>query len=162
LQGEAVIRFPRVVLIVCAGALSACAHAPPDQSQAIARALVGQWEHQTGDAECPGTSSEAYRANGTYTATSTSCDLTSDGFGIFRYGWYVARQHVCYVGVEEQYKDEVKRPKLYREMYLAAVKEGFVEDRCVLRVLRVTTNAIEMVATGADSKPFTMRRKRWL
>jgi hypothetical protein len=140
-------------------ALCACASTPRDRSADFARALVGQWEYDHDDPECPGHSYEAYRSNGTYTVTSDGCDLTSDGFGIFRYGWYVAREHLCSVHVEEQYSDTVKRPRLYREKFLAMAKEGFVEARCFEKIVGITPRTITL--QKPDGRTVTMKRSAW-
>src|SRR5688572_10477550 len=98
-------------LAICA---AGCQSAPPYDNQAIARTLVGQWTYEQNEDGCRHTYLEAYRVDGTLTATAESCDITSDGFGNFRYGWYVAKGHICFVDIREQYEDNVKRPNYYR------------------------------------------------
>ncbi len=150
---------PVLIAVLCP-MLSSCASTPRDRSPDFARALVGQWEYDHNDPECPGHSSEAYRANGTYTSTSSNCDLQSDGFGRFRYGWYVAREHICMVDIEEQESGRVKRPRLYRAQFLSLVKEGFVEDRCFEKIVGMTPRTITL--QKPDGRVVTMKRSRWL
>jgi len=146
--------------VAAAAALAGCATTPRDDSDAMARALVGKWVYERNDDGCASTTYEEYRADGRLTSTIDSCDIISDGFGIFIYGWYIADEHLCLVEIEEQFKDEVKRPKYYREKYLEAVKRGYSDTSCHWRVDKVTARTITMVPRDPD-KPFTMRRRGW-
>jgi hypothetical protein len=149
----------RAACAALAAALASCATTPRDRSADFARALVGQWEYEHDDPECPGHSSEAYRANGTYTATSSNCHLESDSFH-FHYGWYVAREHLCIVNIEEQHSDLVKRPRFYRDRFLALSRNGFVEDRCHEKFQSVSARTITL--TDRNGRTTTMKRRRWL
>ena len=153
---------PNYLVIAAAGAaLAGCTTTPRDDSDAMARALVGEWVYERNDDGCASTTLEEYRADGRYTSTVESCDIVSDGFGIFDYGWYIANEHLCFVEIEEQYKDTVKRPKYYREKYLDAVKRGYTDDHCFWRVGKITARTITMIPRDPERKPFTMRRESW-
>jgi hypothetical protein len=108
---------------------AACHTTPRDDSDAIARALVGEWQYDYGGEVCPGNAIVGYRANGTVTTTFGDCRLDSDGFGRYVYGWYVVDETLCVFELEEEFDDIAKgvsRPKLYRQLYQAKVREGFV------------------------------------
>jgi len=152
----------RLVITAPVALIAACQSSPPEDSQYIARALVGQWVYESNDHDCRYVYYEAFRSDGTMTSTSSGCDMTSDGFGIFDYGWYVAEGHVCMVHIEEQHKDEKKRPVFYREKFLERVKLGFVESSCRWRVEKVTPTTISIVPRDPALKPFTMKREHWL
>jgi hypothetical protein len=141
-------------------ALAACQSAPRDRSEYFARMLVGQWEYESGPPDCRGFTSEAYRADGTFTHTSSDCDIVSDGFGRYRYGWYVAREHLCLVHIEAQQSDQVKRPAFYRARFLEMVAEGFVADRCHGKIQKVTPRTITLQEPTGEV--VVMQRSRWL
>jgi hypothetical protein len=156
------MKSQRLVWLVLALYLQGCESAPPFRNEAIARALVGQWVYDRSEPDCQRTSYDAFRTDGTMTSTDESCDIISDGFGIFDYGWYVADGHVCFVDVEEQRTDSVKRPAHYREKFHELVKRGFVEESCIWKVVRMTPATISIVPRNPESPPFTMKRESWL
>lgn len=106
----------------------------------------------------------AFRSDGTYTQTSESCGLVDDGFGYFYYGWYVANEHICFVAIEEQIKDEEPRLSEYKKIFREARSEGYVEKRCRWKVERIERNKISITETYLDGETnaFTMERRRWL
>ena len=150
-------------LLAMAGAalLAGCTATPRDDSDAVRRALVGKWVYERNDDGCESTTYTVYRADGRLTSTVESCDWVSDGFGNFDYGWYVANEHLCFVEIEEQFKDKVKRPKYYREKYLEVVKRGYSDDNCYWRVAKITARTITVVPRDPELKPFTMKRGSW-
>jgi hypothetical protein len=148
-----------VVGVFCAG----CQVAPHDDSTAIARRLVGMWEYDYGGEQCPGNAILGLRANGTLTSTFGDCEMDSDGFGRYVYGWYVVDDRVCFIELDEEFDDLAKgaspRPALYRRLYEALVREGFVEGRCDWKVLRSSGKEIVIDPDG-EAPPHTMRPHR--
>ena len=150
------------LLLLTALGAAACAPVPRDESAAIARVLVGRWQYEYGDPDCRGFAQDGFRSNGTFTTTSSDCNLIDDGFGNYHYGWYVAREHLCYVEVAEEMEDKSrgreKRRALYRARFLAMVKEGFVEDRCGQRVIEARTSRVVLETRSGER--ITMKRDR--
>ena len=141
---------------------SACQTTLPDDSDAIARALVGLWQYDYGEEDCPGNAIMGFRADGKVTSTSGDCQLDSDGFGEYTYGWYVADGAICTFEIEEEFADRAagrSRPKLYRRLYLAKVKEGFVGERCDWKVLKFSRREI-VFDPGGERPLITMKRYR--
>jgi len=126
-----------------------------DNTQTISNILVGDWEWETDNNGCSSLESMVFRANGTFTSTSESCDLTSDGFGLLSYGWYIANDYVCFTHDERQQYDKKPRKSEYKKLFLAKVKEGYVKERCNWRVKHYSRKEIE-IEIGAKS--FTMIR----
>ena len=144
-------------------ALTSCGIAPNvRQDDAIARALVGQWEWIEGDPDCPRDESWAFRTDGTYTVTSSSCSLESDGFGFFSYGWYIADGHVCFADIAVDPDDRHRTANRYKQQFLSKVAAGFDSERCRWRVEKVLHRSIEIARTDESGESFVMERSRWL
>lgn len=152
---------PCILVIALAVSLAACATTPRDDSAYLTRILVGSWVEEDDDPECPSTALYKFRDDGKYTVTHESCDLISDGFGRFHFGWYIAKNHLCLVDVEEEFADEVKRPGLYRERFREQLRRGFVEEHCSTRIEDVTARTVRLVPRSPDARPTLMRRQRW-
>jgi hypothetical protein len=145
--------------------LVSCTTMPQDRSASISRALVGQWEWERPSliGDCSYLENIAFRANGTLTSTSESCDFADDGFGLFSYGWYVANETICFTEDSRQYEDEIKRNAEYKLHFMSQVKEGYVAERCHWKVKRITTKSIDIEIDSTDNQEnFTMFRRRWL
>jgi len=136
-----------------------CESSASDSSQKISRILVGEWEWETNYNNCHSLENMAFRSNGTLTSTSESCEIDSDGFGLFSYGWYVANDHICFTHDERQYHDENPRKSEYKKLFLEQLKEGYVQERCNWKVKRYSKKEIEI---EVQNKSFTMVRHRWL
>jgi hypothetical protein len=147
--------FPFSILFA---ALAGCASASRDRSNDIARLLVGKWTYDDSDPDCRSIAYQEYSANGTYSETSENCGLVSDGFGHFHFGWYVAENHVCFVNVEEEFSDQVKRPAFYRERFQEMVKSGFVAERCPWFVESVTPRTMTVQVRGESPRTVTLKR----
>ena len=144
--------------LACAG----CETTPRDDSDAIARTLVGMWEYDFGGEQCPGNALLGLRADGKLTSTFGDCEMDSDGFGRYVYGWYVVNETVCFFELEEEFDDLAKgesRPKLYRRLYLEKVREAFVAERCGWKVVRFSRKEIVIDPEG-EAPPLTMRPNR--
>lgn len=148
-----------------AGFLAACATTHQDRSASISRALVGQWEwvsHQP-ERDCSYLENMAFRSNGTLTRTSDGCGFSSDGFGIFSYGWYVANEYLCFTDDERQYTDEVPRNSEYKSHFMEQVNERYVKERCYWKIKRISRRKIEVeIDRDGYQEAFVMHRRRWL
>jgi hypothetical protein len=144
--------------------LSGCTTTTKDNSKRLEKYFVGEWEWEQGRADCKEYVSMAFRGNGTHTRTSSSCDIEDDGFGIFTYGWFVANNHLCFVHIEEQYKDEKPRKDLYKKLFLEQVDKGFNKAICYWKIEQIERNRITITYIIDENNPveFTMIRKRWL
>lgn len=151
----------RILFALMSLACVACETTRGHDDADLQRQMVGQWQYDRDEDGCAMHAYVAYRGDGTLTATYESCDMISDGFGRFTYGWYVADGHLCFVEIEEQYKDQVKRPKQYRKAFIEKAKRGFVEEDCPWRVGRMTAKTMEILPRHPESKPFKMRRENW-
>lgn len=147
-----------IIFVVLAVIFNGKSHAS-ENAQKISRILVGEWEWETNNNGCYSLESMAFRSNGTLTSTSESCDMYSDGFGLFSYGWYVANEYICFTHDERQFHDEKPRRAEYRKVFLARVKEGYVDERCSWKIKRYSKKEIEI---EVDGKSFKMIRHRWL
>jgi hypothetical protein len=83
--------------------------------------------------------------------------MFDDGFDL-HYGWYVARNHVCFVHVEEEFSDEVKRPAFYRERFQEMVESGFVAERCPWFVESVTPRTMTIQVRGESPETLMLQR----
>jgi hypothetical protein len=149
------------VILIC---LCGCTTATKNTSSKLAHLFIGQWEWEEGPKECSSLVNMAFRRDGTYTRTSESCDFADDGFGNFYYGWFVANEHLCFVSIEEQFKDEGPRKKLYKELFHNKIQEGFKEENCSWKIEIANKNKITITEKYNDSESttFTMVRKKWL
>lgn len=155
----------KIVIVLILGCLFlGCASTPRDNSRQIESRIVGQWEWEEGPAECTNLVSMAFKSNGTYTLTSESCNFADDGFGNFYYGWYVANNHICFVSIEEQFKDEKPRVALYKKLYREERKKGFDPAKCTWRISKIESSKITIIETDDKAQPtsFAMVRRRWL
>lgn len=141
-----------------------CAPTPRDNSKQIESRIVGQWEWEEGPVECTNSVSIAFKSSGTYTRTSENCDFADDGFGNFYYGWYVANNHICFVSIEEQFKDESQRAELYKELYRDEKNKGFDQAKCTWRIEKMESSKITIIETDhqKQSTSFIMVRRSWL
>ncbi len=147
-----------IILVLLAVILNSRSHAS-ENAQVISRILVGEWEWETNNNGCHSFENMAFRGDGTLTSTSESCDMASDGFGLFSYGWYVANEYICFTDDERQHHDEKPRKSEYRKLFLAQVKEGYVKERCNWKVKRYSKKTIEI---EVNNESFTMVRSGWL
>jgi hypothetical protein len=154
-------RFAYPMLAPLALTLSACSTAPRDDSAYLTRLLVGSWIAEDDDPDCPGRALYKFRSDGKYTVTHESCDIVSDGFGIFRYGWYISKNHLCFVHLDESASAQVQRPRHFRARYLDRVRLGFVEEQCQWRVEQVTARAVRLVPPQSELRPSLLQRARW-
>lgn len=152
------------ILLILSCLVAGCASAPSDNSKQLESRIVGQWEWEEGPADCTNLINMAFKSNGTYTLTSESCDFADDGFGNFYYGWYVANNHICFVSIEQQFKDENKRPDLYRKLYRDERNKGFDQANCTWKIQKIESSKITIIETDhkEQSKSFIMIKRRWL
>lgn len=154
------MRFTFVLILLLIGG---CASTSNYEDRNIANYVVGQWEWEEGPDNCDALVNMAFKKNGTYTRTSESCDLADDGFGMFYYGWYVASQHICFIYIEAEFKEEKPDKKLLKAIYREKKEQGFTKESCNWKVEKLKKNAITILETyGEKSLRFTMLRKRWL
>ena len=147
-----------IIFVVLAGFLNSESIAS-DSAKEISRILVGEWEWETNNNNCHSLHNMAFRSNGTLTSTSESCEMASDGFGLFTYGWYVANDYICFTNDERQYHNNKPRKAEDKKLFLAQVKEGYVEERCTWKVKSYSKKEIEIEVL---KESFTMVRNRWL
>ena len=154
---------PIIFLILSCLAIG-CTSTPRDNSKYLESRIVGQWEWEERAEECTNLISMAFKSNGTYTRTSESCDFADDGFGNFYYGWYVANNHICFVSIEQQFKDENERPDLYRKLYRDERSKGFDQTKCTWKIQKIESSKITIIETDhqEQSRSFIMIKRRWL
>lgn len=153
-----------VISLILSCLIVGCASTSRDNSKQLEGLIVGQWEWEEGPAECTNLINMAFKSNGTYTRTSESCDFADDGFGNFYYGWYIANNHICFVSIEEQFKDEIPRTELYKELYRDEKKKGFDQAKCTWRIEKIESSKITISESNHEdrSTSFTMVKRRWL
>ena len=152
------------ILLILSCLVVGCISTPGDNIRHLESLVVGQWEWQEGQENCANLISMAFKSNGTYTRTSESCDSADDGFGNFYYGWYVANNHICFWSIDEQFKDENKRPALYKKLYKDEKLKGFNPARCAWKIQKIERSKITIVETDHQQQPrqFVMIKRRWL